>query len=361
MIIPQRDTKRQSFESAIICKAMEIHTNIPLKNLTTIRLGGPTRFFVEVHSAEDLRSVYKNALTQNIKPFVIGGGSNLIAHDEGYSGIIIRIRIPGFEITSEDAGTTTIKIGAGEDWDEIVKRTVELNLSGIEAMSGIPGTAGATPVQNVGAYGQEIADTLISVDAYDTSTDSFVTLDNSSCEFSYRHSIFRGNAAGRYIITSITLKLSKSIPAPPFYESLQKYLEQNNITIYTQQTIRDAVLAIRADKLPDVKEKASAGSFFKNALVEKWQLDSLKKQFPEIPSYDMGEGKYKIPTGWLIEKAGLKGQLLHGIRVYEGNALVLVNESATSYADLASARDEIIAKIRDLFQIHIEQEPLELT
>lgn len=340
---------------------MDIHTQVPLKNYTSMRLGGPAHFFVDIRSPEEIQTVYKNAQAKNIRCFVLGGGSNLIAHDEGFDGLILHIRIPGFTVVADDASTTTIKIGAGELWDDVVKKTVEMNLSGIETMSGIPGTAGATPVQNVGAYGQEIAETLVSLEAYDTKTDTFTTLLNEQCEFSYRHSIFRGSESGRYIITSITLKLYKSQPIPPFYESLQAYLDKNNISLYTHAAIRDAVLAIRADKLPDVKEYASAGSFFKNALVEDWKYNELKTQFPEMPGYDMADGTYKIPTGWLIEQAGLKGQVFHGMRVHTGNALVLINESAASYADLVAARNTIIGKVRDMFQIIIEQEPLELT
>lgn len=339
---------------------MDIHTNIPLKTLTTMHLGGPVQFFAEAHSPQELQEIYQDAHAKQVPIFIIGGGSNLIAHDEGYKGLVIRMKIPGFEKVAEDLNSMTIKIGAGENWDEVVKRSVDLHLSGIEAMSAIPGTTGAAPVQNVGAYGQEISEVLVSLEAYDTLNNAFVTLQNADCEFSYRHSIFRGSEQGRYVITSVTLKLSRSIPTPPFYESLQTYLDANSITTFTQQTIRDAVIAIRADKLPDPAVKASAGSFFKNSMVETWHLEELRKTFPDIKSYDMGNGMHKVPSGWLIEKAGFKGQLLHGMRVNEKNCLVLINESATGYADLAAARDEITGKVRDTFRIQIDQEPLEV-
>lgn len=339
---------------------MDIHTNIPLKNYTTMRLGGNARFMTEVHTLDEVATICTNATSQQLPLFVLGGGSNIIVHDEGFDGIIVRNRIPGFEVINDTASETTIKIGAGENWDDAVRRTVEMNLSGIEAMSAIPGTAGAAPVQNVGAYGQEIADTLISLEAYDTQESQHVTLQAADCEFSYRHSIFRGRAAGRYIITSITIKLYKSAPQPPFYAAVQAYFDANNITLFTPQIVRDAVIAIRKDKLPDPTITPNTGSFFKNAIIEDWQMDELRTQYPDIPSYDMPDGKYKIPTGWLIEQAGLKGQALHGMRVHDKNALVLINESATSYQDLADARSEIIGKVRDTFRIIIEQEPLEL-
>lgn len=339
---------------------MEIHTNIPLKNYTTMKLGGNARFMTEVHDPETVKEVCINAKKQNLPVFILGGGSNIIVHDEGYNGIVVRNRIMGFEVVSDDSNSTTFKIGAGENWDEVVKRTVDLNLSGIEAMSAIPGTAGAAPVQNVGAYGQEIADTLVSLDAYDEQTEQFVTLASSDCGFSYRNSIFRSDQQGRYVITSITIRLFKAAPTPPFYAAIQTYFDEHSITLYTPEIIRNAVIDIRTNKLPNPDERPNTGSFFKNAIVEDWQLTDLKSNFPDIPTYDLGNDTYKVPSGWLIEQAGLKGKLLHGMRVHDKNALVLINESATSYADLAAARDEIIGAVRDKFRIIIEQEPLEI-
>ena len=344
----------------ILIPDMEVHTNIPLKNYTTMKLGGPARFMVEVRTPEEVIAIHRNAVSKNIPIFVLGGGSNVIARDEGFPGIVIRIRIPGFEVITDDINSTTIKIGAGENWDEIVKRTVDMHLSGIEAMSLIPGTAGAAPVQNVGAYGQEIADTLVSLEAYDSQTDTIVVLQNEACGFAYRDSIFRGREKGRYVITSITLKLSKSQPSPPFYDALQTYFDTHGITFFTQETVRDAVRAIRTEKLPDPTVRPNTGSFFKNAIIENWQLTDLRASFPDIKVFDMGGGRSKIPSGWLIEQSGMKGQLLHGMRVHDKNALVLINESATGYADLAAARDEVIGAVRDKFRIQIEQEPLEL-
>lgn len=314
----------------------------------------------DISNVDELIAACRQAKSQQLPVFVLGGGSNVLAHDEGYSGLILRNRIMGFETVAQDETSVTIKIGAGENWDDVVKRSVEMNLSGIEAMSAIPGTAGAAPVQNVGAYGQEIADTFVSLEAYDTTEDRMVTLSPEDCQFSYRNSIFRGEAKGRFVITSVTLRLYRSPPQPPFYEALQKYFDEHQITLFTPSTVRDAVIAIRKDKLPDPSERPNAGSFFKNAIVEDWQLSELQKNYSDMPFYDLGNKTYKIPTGWLIEQAGFKGQLLHGVRVHDKNALVLINESATGYADLAAARDEIAGKIRDQFRITIEQEPLEL-
>lgn len=339
---------------------MDVHTNIPLKNYVTMRIGGNARFMTDIHSADEIKGIVTKAQEQNIPIYILGGGSNTIVRDEGYSGLVLRNRIPGFTVVADTAMDTTITVGAGENWDEIVKRTVEMDLSGIECLSSIPGTAGAAPVQNIGAYGQEISETLVSLSAYDIQKGEIVTLTNSQCGFSYRHSIFRGEQSGRYIITSITMRLFKAAPQPPFYKAIQTYLDQQNITLYTPAILREATIAIRSEKLPDPVERPNNGSFFKNAIIEDWQLTELRAQYPEIPTYDMPDGTFKVPTGWLIEQAGLKGMLLHGMRVHDKNALVLINESASGYADLAAARNEIIGAVRDKFHIQIEQEPLEM-
>ena len=340
---------------------MDVMTNISLKQYTTMKLGGEARYMATADSASDVVSLYRNARKENLPIFVLGGGSNVITHDEVFEGIVLLNKIKGFEIISETDETTDVKIGAGEVWDEVVEKAIGLGLQGVEAMSGIPGTAGAAPVQNVGAYGQEIADTLISLEAYDSKTDTIVTISANECDFSYRNSIFRDKEKGRYCILNITLQLNKAEPKPPYYASLQKYIDENDIREVNLSVIRVAVLNIRSEKLPDPAELPSAGSFFKNALVEKWKLEELQKEYSDIPNYAMSDGRYKIPTGWLIDKAGLRGYRSHGMRVYEKNALVLVNDSATGYDDLAAIREEIVQIIFDKFGIKIEQEPLELS
>ena len=340
---------------------MDVMTNISLKQYTTMKLGGEARYMATADSASDVVSLYRNARKENLPIFVLGGGSNVITHDEVFEGIVLLNKIKGFEIISETDETTDVKIGAGEVWDEVVEKTIGLGLQGVEAMSGIPGTAGAAPVQNVGAYGQEIADTLISLEAYDSKTDTIVTISADECDFSYRNSIFRDKEKGRYCILNITLRLNKAEPKPPYYASLQRYIDENDIREVNLSVIRVAVLNIRSEKLPDPAELPSAGSFFKNALVEKWKLEELQKEYSDIPNYAMSDGRYKIPTGWLIDKAGLRGYRSHGMRVYEKNALVLVNDSATGYDDLAAIREEIVQIVFDKFGIKIEQEPLELS
>ncbi len=342
---------------------MNVQTNIPLSTLTTMKIGGNANYVADVTSKDELQQLYQNSKKLNQPVYVIGGGSNLIAHDEGFPGLIIHNKIGSITITDDNPTATTIVAGAGEIWDDLVKYTVDLELSGIEAMSGIPGTVGAAPVQNIGAYGQELADTFVSCEAYDTTTDTFVTLTWEDCKFSYRHSIFRGEATGRYIITSVTMSFNKTKPEPPFYDALDKYLTAKHIdpTTVTVQIIRDAVLDIRMNKLPDPRVLPNAGSFFKNAIVEKWKADDLLNTYSDMPTYPVDDQHTKIPAGWLIETCNLKGEVIHGMKVHDGNAVVLVNDAATGYADLAAAREQIIDTVRDKFQIVLEQEPLELT
>jgi UDP-N-acetylmuramate dehydrogenase len=340
---------------------MEVHTNIPLKNYTTMRLGGNARFMVDVHSANEVADICASASSQQLPIYVLGSGSNTLVHDDGFAGVVVRNRIMGFDILEDTPSYTVIKVGAGENWDAFVQKTVDLHLSGVEALSAIPGTVGASPVQNIGAYGQEVSETITRLEAYDTQTRTIAELTNESCHFSYRNSIFRDSELGRYVILNVTFKLYKSVPQPPFYKALQDYLDQHTITIFTPSVIREAVTAIRTEKLPDPEQFPNTGSFFKNAIVESWLVNEIKQDYPDMPTYDMPGGLLKVPTGWLIEQVGLKGKVLHGMKVHDKNAVVLINESATSYADLAAARDEIIGAVRDQFRIQIEQEPLEIS
>lgn len=339
---------------------MEIQTNIDLNNFTTMRLGGPARFMATATSSEELLKLVERAQSQKLPYIVLGGGSNIIFGDQGFDGLVILNRINGFETTAEDTGSVTLRIGAGELWDSVVARSVEMRLSGIECMSGIPGTAGATPIQNVGAYGQEIADSLIELEALDTTTNQFVTLTNEACGFAYRNSNFKNPDTRHHIITSITLRLNRSGLQPPFYASLQSYLDAHDTKIYTPDVLRQAVLAIRADKLPDPSVYPNSGSFFRNPIIDTWQYEDLLKEYPDMPNYPMDDQRVKIPAGWLIDQAGLKNHAAHGCKTHDKNALVIINVSATSTKDLDEFKEDIRSTIRDTFRISLEQEPEEL-
>ncbi len=335
---------------------MKILTNVSLKNYSTMRLGGTADALTTVTTKEELAEAITWSDEHHKPHLMLGGGSNVIFSD-GYQGLVIINALLGFDVLHQDDSSATIRIGAGENWDDIVAKTVNMNLSGIEKLSAIPGTAGATPVQNVGAYGAEISNTLLELEAYDTATKKFVTLSSVDCKFAYRTSIFKSPYNRHYIITSITLKLLKANPQPPFYESLQYYLDKHGITDYTPQTIRQAVIDIRAQKLPDPEVLANTGSFFKNPIVDKRMLGHIQQSYGDVPHYDMPDDTVKLLAGWLIDKAGLKGYRAHGMKVYEQNALVFVNESAKTYADLAAFQQEIIKKVEQTFCVTLEQEP----
>lgn len=335
---------------------MHIRTDVSLRDYSTMRLGGKAAALVEIASKDELLEALVWAENKQLPVLVLGGGSNVIFSD-GFDGLVIVNHIPGFTVVEESDATTTLQIGAGENWDEVVDRTVKLGLSGIEKLSLIPGTAGATPVQNVGAYGAEIADVFVELEAYDMQTKQFVTLDKAACNFSYRNSIFKSVHDRRYVITSITLQLTRHQPEPPFYEVLQCYLDERNTHEYSVQTIRDAVIAIRNSKLPDPTIIANTGSFFKNPIIPAAQFTELAQRFPEMPHWPTKDGQVKLPAGWLIDQAGLKGYQAHGMKIYEKNALVFVNDSAETYEDLAAFRQEIIEKIHTTFGVTLEQEP----
>ena len=335
---------------------MQIQTDVSLKDYSTMRLGGIAHALTTVKSKADLQEAIAWAEERGLPVLVLGSGSNVIFSD-GYKGLVIINRIPGFDVLHDDESSTIIHIGAGENWDHVVSHTVDMNLHGIEFLSAIPGTAGATPVQNVGAYGAQISDVFVKLEAYDMQTHTFTTLNKDACHFSYRNSMFKPPLNRHYIITSITLRLTKEIPKPPFYTSLQQYLDEHNIANYTPQTIRQAVVAIRAVKLPDPSLIANTGSFFKNPIIPAKQAAELLANHPNIAHWDMPDGRVKLAAGGLIEQAGLKGYHAHGMKTYEQHALVLINENAKTYSDLAAFREEIVDKVHSTFGVTLKQEP----
>lgn len=335
---------------------MHIQHNVTLKNYSTMRLGGIAKALVDVTTTNELTQAVAWAKEQKQPLLVLGGGSNVIFKD-GFDGLVIINKIKGFKITAQDAAGATLHIGAGEQWDDAVERSVRMGLHGVELLSAIPGTAGATPVQNVGAYGAEIADVLVELQAYDLRTNTFVTLRRADCGFGYRYSIFKTPTDRRYIITGITLRLTKDMPKPPFYAGLQHYLDAHRIANYTPQTIRQAVIAVRARTLPDPSIMPNTGSFFKNPIVPVDQAHTLLQKYPDMPHWPVGEDRVKLAAGWMVDKAGLRGYRAHGMCTYKNNALVFVNQSAKTYHDLAVFKDEIVRKVHDFFGVTLNQEP----
>jgi len=335
---------------------MKINENILISSLTTMRLGGPARYVVEVESYDDVAEAFGFARQFGLPTFALGYGANTIGHDEGFNGVVVINRMLGID-EKPTAGGVRLKIMGGEYWDDVVAYACKKGLTGIEALSKIPGLAASAPVQNIGAYGQEIADTLVEIDVFDTSDSSYKTLSKSDLKFSYRKSILNTIDINRYFVISITLDLKSGEMPRPFYNSIEQYMKEHSISDCSPQSIRQIVSAIRDSKLPDPMEQASSGSFFKNIY-----LDNNEALIAESKGYPVYRGKdgNKINSGWLIDQAGLKGRLLHGMRVSEKAPLVLINESAKGYNDLKAARAEIVAKVYDKFGYWLEQEPVEL-
>lgn len=324
-----------------------------------MRLGGVAAFMAEVENPVDIQEAWNWAGSQQLPVIMVGRGSNIIWRDEGFNGLLLVNKLMGRQVLAEDGHSATMKIAAGENWDKTVDWTVDKKLSGIEYMSLIPGTVGAAPVQNVGAYGGELSHTLLELEAFDTKFNAFIKLQNHECNFSYRSSRFKTTDRGRFFITSVTLTLRKTPPAPPFYESLQAYLDQHGIDKFTPKTIREAVIDIRRNKLPDPEKVSNNGSFFTNPVVDSAKYAQLQASYPDIKGWSAGEGRMKIAAGWLVEKAGLKGvrDERTGMATWPNQALVLVNERARSTADLLAFKQMIVDKIQQMFGITLEQEP----
>lgn len=332
--------------------------HVSLANYCTMKLGGEARYLCTVSNKEELAEAVNWGNDQGLRILMLGGGSNLVFAEEGFDGLVIVDAIKGFEVITEDNSSTTITVGAGENWDEVVRRSVEMGLSGIEALSAIPGSTGGTPVQNVGAYGQEVGQTLVSIDAYDSLEKSFVTLSKDQLDLSYRSSNLKAPIEQRrYFIYTVTFKLSKTMTLTrPLYDALENYFVENAIDELTPQSVRDAVITIRSRKLPDPEVIPNSGSFFANPIVDAGVYKKIKADYPDVKAYPI-HGQYKLAAGWLIEAAGLKDYAAHGLKTYDKQALVIVNESAHHASDLMKFRDEIIAKVKEKFSVTLVQEP----
>jgi UDP-N-acetylmuramate dehydrogenase len=338
---------------------MDIRQNVSLRDYSTMRLGGTAAYMVEVHDRYEVQQAVAWAEERNLPLMMIGSGSNIVWRDEGFPGLIIVNKIMGYSEQQEDDENCYLTVGAGENWDQVVERATAKGLTGIEGLSLIPGTTGATPVQNVGAYGQEIAQTLVSVEAYDRQAKQVINIQNIDCGFAYRTSRFKTTDRGRFLITGITLHLRFGNPEPPYYNSVQQYFEEHGIQNPTPAVMRDAVIAIRRSKLPDPAVVANNGSFFANPVIGEGQLTQLQADYPDIPHWPAGEGRVKLPAAWLVEQAGFKDahDPQTGMATWPAQALVLVNEHAQTTAQLLAFRQKILDTVKAKFDITLEQEP----
>ena len=338
---------------------MIILNDMPLGDYSTMGLGGNAAHLCVIESRMDLLEALSWAEAQNLPTIMIGGGSNIVWRDEGFPGLVMVNHIQRYESFNEDDLNVYITAGAGEPWDTVVERTAQAGLTGIEALSLIPGSTGATLVQNIGAYGQEIADTLVTAEVFDTVARDFTTMRGDDCGFEYRTSRFKTVDRGRFYITAITLHLTKGQIQPPLYASLAEYVQENNVTDLSPLNVRNAVIAIRSSRLPDPAVIKNNGSFFSNPIISIEKLTELRVLYPELPAWPVNDNAVKVPAAWLIEKAGFKHAHddVTGMGTWPAQPLVLVNEHAKSTSDLLTFRDQILVAVRDMFGVMLQQEP----
>lgn len=333
---------------------MHIQENISLKPYNTFDIDAKASYFVVVTNTQQLQDVL--ALEGYPKPFILGGGSNMLLTKD-LDALVIHVNIKGIEIVSETENEVLVKANAGENWHEFVQWCLAHNFGGVENLSLIPGNVGTAPIQNIGAYGVELKDVFQSCKALHIKDKAFKTFTKPECHFGYRESVFKQAEKGNYIITSVSFKLTKNKHIiRTDYGAILAELKDKNIETPTIQEVSKAIIAIRESKLPDPKKIGNSGSFFKNPVINKMQFKALLKNFPEAPSYVISEDEIKVPAGWLIETSGFKGKTFSNYGVHKKQALVLVNYSDAKGQDILNLAHLIQDTVWRLFDIRIETE-----
>ncbi|MFY0712948.1 UDP-N-acetylmuramate dehydrogenase [Seonamhaeicola sp. NFXS20] len=333
---------------------MHIKQNISLKAYNTFGIDVNAKYFVSVSSFDELNQVLK--LENYQKKLILGGGSNMLL-TSNFDGLVIHINIKGINIISKDQQSVIVKANAGENWHNFVLWCLKHNFGGIENLSLIPGNVGTAPIQNIGAYGVELKDTFVSCEAISLETKTLKTFNKEDCNFGYRNSIFKNNAKDKYIITSVTFKLStQNHKLNINYGAITSELENMGIKNPTIQDVSEAIITIRKSKLPDPKKIGNSGSFFKNPIIPKELYNELRKNFDDIPNYPVSKTQVKVPAGWLIEKAGFKGKHFGNYGVHKNQALVLVNYGNAKGKDILKLSKLIQKTVKRIFNISIEAE-----
>ena len=349
---------------------MQLQENIPLAPLTTFHLGGPARFFVEAKSAAEVGEALAFAASKNAPLFVLGGGSNLVVADSGWPGLVLKVAMPGIDQRPghDDEGRVLFDVGAGESWDRFVSQAVMAKCAGIECLSGIPGSVGGTPVQNVGAYGQEVSETIASVEVFDLYDSQVRELCPEACGFAYRSSIFNTTERGRFVILRVTYALTPGGEPHLEYADLQRHFEGRETRPNLAET-REAVRHIRARKgmliVPGDPDCQSAGSFFKNPVLTESQHEALQKRAAakglHLPSYPALESHKKVSAAWLVEKSGFaRGYSLGHVGISSKHALAIVNRGGATAAEVLALRDQIQHRVHEIWDVHLEPEPVML-
>lgn len=332
----------------------DFHEFYPLRTHNTFGFDARARLASHIRSETDLVSALSDPRAAGLPVVVLGGGSNVVLTGD-LDACVLLMEIPGYEIT-EDHASWLVTAGAGENWHGLVSRTVADGLPGLENLALIPGTAGAAPIQNIGAYGVELRERFAWLRAYDRQSGAFVTLDLDACAFGYRDSLFKHAGRDRYIITAVTLRLPKAWQPVLNYGELARELE--GVASPAAAQIREAIIAIRSRKLPDPAKIGNAGSFFKNPVVEAAQRNALLAEHPALVSYPQPDGSYKLAAGWLIDQCGFKGLDDGAVGVYGKQALVLVHHGGGTGAALLKLANRIADTVQARFGVRIEPEPV---
>jgi UDP-N-acetylmuramate dehydrogenase len=359
------------YSQAVPHPGVEFQENVSLAPYTTLQVGGPARFFCEVESEAGIVETVSFARERGLPLFVLGGGSNLLVSDAGFDGVVMHVSASLPRRERRDGDGVLLEAGAGEGWDSFVRYAVDRGYAGIECLAGIPGDVGGTPVQNVGAYGQEVAETIVQVRAYDLEAGTFVDLDHAACRFGYRRSLFNAEARGRYIVMGVTYRLRPDGEPALRYADVRRYFAAQ-IDRGEKPTLRqvyDGVRSIREQKGmltgqggPDGR---SAGSFFKNPIVASGLVGQVAQSAgclaEEVPQYPAGEGTVKLSAAWLIERAGFHKAFAMGrAAISSRHTLALVNLGGATAADLIALRDAVRASVESRFAVRLEQEPVML-
>lgn len=333
---------------------MQIQENIALAPYSTMRTGGPARFFAEVTSKEDFAEAIAFARARKLPVIIIGGGSNILIPDEGIEGLVMRNSIQGCSVEKQrdSKQATRVHAGSGEEWDSFVQKTITEGLSGLENLSYIPGTVGAAPVQNIGAYGVEVCDVIEEVEVFDTQQETFLKLSKAECQFAYRDSIFKTKP--EWIIVGVTFCLSQNFMPNISYKDVQEYFGEG--VAQSAQDVRDAVIKIRQNKLPDWHDVGTVGSFFTNPTISREAYQALQQKYPGMPGFDVGD-QIKIPLAWVLDHVlHLKGYREGSVGLYETQPLALVNYGGATTTEILTFADTIAKKVCDVIGITPERE-----
>ncbi len=335
---------------------MKIKENYSLLKFNTFHINASAKYFVEVFSVFEIEEVLRENLIKNIPILILGGGSNIL-FTKDYDGLVIKNSIKGFKIVSETDNEIFIEAGAGNLWDELVGYCVKNNYSGIENLTLIPGTVGAAPIQNIGAYGQELKDSFYSLKGilFDNLTSK--TFLNNECNFGYRNSIFKSDLKNKFAITSVTLKLNKEFYPNLDYSALKEEIKEKNLSKISIGEVSEAVRNIRKRKLPDPSEIGNAGSFFKNPEISHIHFLEIQKKFPSFKGFTQKSGMVKVSAAWLIEQCGWKGKLIRNAAVHKNQPLVLVNFSGNaSGTEILYLANQIKNSVKNTFNVILEEE-----